>query len=50
VDKLLRGATPADLPVEEQRQYDFNVNVKAARELGISFPPDAAAQVTHWVQ
>jgi putative tryptophan/tyrosine transport system substrate-binding protein len=50
VDKLLRGASPADLPVEEPRQFDFIVNVKAAQALGITFPPDAAAQVTRWFQ
>jgi putative ABC transport system substrate-binding protein len=50
VDKVLRGAHPADLPVEEPRQYDFVVNVKTAQDLGITFPPDVAAQVTQWVQ
>jgi putative ABC transport system substrate-binding protein len=49
VDKILRGATAADLPVQEPRQYDFIVNVKAAQALGITFSPDAAAQVTQWV-
>jgi putative ABC transport system substrate-binding protein len=50
VDKLLRGAKPADLPVEEPRQFDFIVNIEAAQTLGLTFPPDAAAQVTQWVQ
>jgi putative ABC transport system substrate-binding protein len=50
VDKILRGASPADLPVEEPRQYDFIVNVKTAQALGVTFSPDAAAQVTLWVQ
>jgi putative ABC transport system substrate-binding protein len=50
VDKILRGAIPAELPIEEPRQFDFVVNIKAARALGITFPPDAAAQVTQWVQ
>jgi putative ABC transport system substrate-binding protein len=50
VDKLLHGTSPADLPVQEPRQFDFIVNVKAAQALGITFPPDAAAQVTQWVQ
>jgi putative ABC transport system substrate-binding protein len=50
VDKLLRGASPGDLPVQEPRDWDFIVNVKAARALGITFPPDAAAQVTQWIQ
>jgi putative ABC transport system substrate-binding protein len=50
VDKILRGASPSDLPVEEPRQFDFIVNIKAANDIGITFPPDAAAQVTEWVQ
>jgi putative ABC transport system substrate-binding protein len=50
VDKILRGANPADLPVQEPTQFDFIVNVKAAQALSITFPPDAAAQVTQWVQ
>jgi putative ABC transport system substrate-binding protein len=50
VDKILRGARPADLPVEEAREFQFIVNVNAAKALGLTFPPDAAAQVTQWVQ
>jgi putative ABC transport system substrate-binding protein len=50
VDKILRGVAPADLPVEEPRQFDFIVNVKTAQALGITIPPDAAAQVTQWIQ
>jgi putative ABC transport system substrate-binding protein len=50
VDKILHGAKPADLPVEDPRTFDFVVNVKAAQELGLVFPPDVAAQVTHWIQ
>jgi putative ABC transport system substrate-binding protein len=47
---ILRGASPADLPVQEPDQYDFLVNIKVAQDIGITFPPDAAAQVTQWVQ
>jgi putative ABC transport system substrate-binding protein len=50
LDKILRGATPADLPVQDPRQFDFVVNVKSAEALGITFPPDAAVQVTQWVR
>jgi putative ABC transport system substrate-binding protein len=50
VDKILRGARPADLPVEGPSQFDFLVNVKAAQDLGITLPPDVAARVTQWVQ
>jgi putative ABC transport system substrate-binding protein len=50
VDKILRGANAGDIPVEDPQAFDFVVYVKAAQALGITFPPDAAAQVTQWVQ
>jgi putative tryptophan/tyrosine transport system substrate-binding protein len=50
VDRILRGANPGDLPVEQPTAFEFAVNVRTARALGISFPPDVAAQVTDWVQ
>jgi putative ABC transport system substrate-binding protein len=49
VDKILRGARPADLPVEQLTRVEFAVNVKAAQALGLTFPPDIATQVTEWV-
>jgi putative ABC transport system substrate-binding protein len=39
VDRLLRGAKPQDLPVEQATQFDLIVNLKAARELGVTVPP-----------
>jgi putative ABC transport system substrate-binding protein len=50
VDKILRGAKPADLPVEQLTTVEFAVNVKAAQALGLMIPPDVAAQVTDWVE
>jgi putative ABC transport system substrate-binding protein len=49
VDKILRGAKPADLPVEQLTTLEFAVNVKAAQALRLTLPPDVAAQVTDWV-
>jgi putative ABC transport system substrate-binding protein len=49
VDKILSGASPAELPVQEQREFDFVVNVRSAEALGLTFPPEAAAQVTQWI-
>jgi putative ABC transport system substrate-binding protein len=50
VDKVLHGSSPAVLPIEDPRGWDFIVNVKAAQALGITFSPDIAAQVTQWMQ
>jgi putative tryptophan/tyrosine transport system substrate-binding protein len=50
VDKILRGAKPADLPVEQPMTFDFVVNLKTARELGITFPNEILLQVTEVIQ
>jgi putative tryptophan/tyrosine transport system substrate-binding protein len=46
VDRILNGTRPADLPVEQPMTFDFDVNMKTARELGITFPPEIMLQVT----
>jgi putative ABC transport system substrate-binding protein len=41
VDRILRGANPEDLPVEQAAKFDLIVNLKSARELGVTVPPSA---------
>jgi putative tryptophan/tyrosine transport system substrate-binding protein len=50
VDRILKGARPADLPVEQPMTFDFAVNLKTAQALGITFPQEIMLQVTEVIQ
>jgi putative tryptophan/tyrosine transport system substrate-binding protein len=50
VDRILKGAKPADLPVEQPMTFDFVVNMKTARILGITFPTEILLQVTEVIE
>jgi putative ABC transport system substrate-binding protein len=49
VNRILRGAKPGDLPIERPSQFDFVVNRKGARALGMTLPPSILAQATEFI-
>jgi putative ABC transport system substrate-binding protein len=50
VDRILKGAKPADLPIEQPMHFELVVNLGTAKALGLTMPPEIMVQATRVIQ
>ncbi len=50
IDKILKGTKPADIPVEQPMRFEFVINLKAAKQIGFTVPPEIFARANRIIR